>query len=100
MAQAGKPTIRINDKEFMKLLREHGAEPTRRVGEATADAIRRKVPDDVPVGVIHKLDRNGRPVALVTIAHPSGLARQAKDGVVTRSVAEQGIDITRYPGVG
>jgi len=54
------------------------------------------VDGDVPVTVTMKTDRNGRPVALVTLAHAKGLAMQAKYGTLTRAAASQGLDVHRY----
>lgn len=98
MAKVGKPRFHVDDKEFMKMLQAVGTEPIRAAGEAVASEVRKNVPDDVPVVVNHKRDRNGRPVALVTVAHASGLARQAKDGVLTKAAANAGLDVNRYGG--
>jgi hypothetical protein len=43
------------------------------------------------------MDRNGRPVAMVALTEPNGLAIQAKHGTLTRSAAEEGADVHRYP---
>ena len=45
-----------------------------------------------------KRDRNGRPVALVALTEPNGVAIQSKYGTLTRAAAEEGADVHRYPG--
>lgn len=97
MAKAGKPKLRINDEAFMRMLREQYSDSLHAVGEDVAAEMRRELPDDVEVGVMSGVDRNGRPKTMITIMHPSGLARQAKDGALTRPLAKRGFDITRYP---
>lgn len=62
---------------------------------AIRDAAAVQVPDDVPVAMRMQSDALGSPVGLVTIMHPSGLARQARDGVLTRAAAGNGVDVTR-----
>lgn len=79
-------------EELMKLVQPQVDE----AGEALRDAVSARVPDDVPVTATSRLGDNERPANLVTIAHASGLARQAKDGVLTRSAAELGLEVTRY----
>lgn len=97
MAKAGKPKFKLNRAGFREILAMQ-ADATAAAGEQVADAVRAQVPADVRVDVEHKTDPEGRPVALVTIAHPSGLARQAKDGVLTRAAAAAGLDVKRYGG--
>lgn len=96
MAKKHKPTIVINQKALMQALAAHPEETMKRT-ESYASRLRAKLPDDVPVEVEHKNGYDGRPVGLVSIAHPSGLARQAKDGVMTRTGAEEGLEVNRYP---
>lgn len=92
MAKAGKPKFKLGDDfaEWSQLVRGDVSAAAERVA-ASMD-----VPDDVPVSVTHKTGDDGRPVSLVTIAHASGLARQAKSGVLTRAAAENGLEVTRY----
>lgn len=97
MAKAGKPTFRLNKKEFAKiaeLVRPQVESAGRAVGERT----RSKVPDDVPVRVRNGTSNTGRPHSIVGIFHPSGLPRQAKHGVLTSAAAEAGLEVTRYKG--
>lgn len=56
-----------------------------------------RAPDGTPATVTMKRDKHGRPVAMMTIPHPSGLAMQAKNGALTRAAASQGMDVHRYP---
>lgn len=80
--------------DVMEMLRPQVVEAAGRV----RDSAESKVPDDVPVTATESTGNDGRPVVLVTIAHPSGLPRQAKDGVLTRSAAESGLEVTRHGG--
>lgn len=93
MANVG---ITFDNKAIMDWLRETHAGNVEHTAEEVANAVRAAVPSDVPVKTLHKTDENGRPVSLVTVAHASGLARQARDGVLTRAAAAAGLDVTRY----
>lgn len=99
MAKKNKPTIVVDQKALMEILASRDEE-TRKRAESYASKLRAKLPDDVPVEVEHKFGFDGRPVSLVTIMHPSGLGRQAKDGVMTRTGAEEGLEVNRYPPKG
>ncbi|WP_257202950.1 hypothetical protein [Corynebacterium cystitidis] len=95
MAKVGKPRLVLTDEWFdeaMEVVRSDVSE----AAEVIAGAVRTEVPNDVPVEVSHKTDRNGRPVSLVVIAHASGFARQAKHGTLTRAAAKAGLEVTRY----
>lgn len=81
-----------NFEKLMEMVRPDVGE----AGEKARDAIAAQLPGDVPVTSTLTTGDNGRPVALVTIAHASGLPRQAKDGVVTRGAATVGLEVTRY----
>lgn len=95
MARSRKPKFRLNTAEFEKLMPLVRGDVDA-AGRRLAESVRAKVPGDVPVSVQQRTGEDGRPVSLVTIAHASGLARQAKQGVLTRSAAELGIEVTRY----
>ena len=47
-------------------------------------------------GVRMQRDRKGRPVALITLQEPGGIARQVKSGVMTRAAAQAGLEVKRY----
>lgn len=64
-------------------------------GAAIQAAAQSQLPPDVPVQMRLEENAMGAPVALVTITHASGLARQAKDGVLTRAAASSGLDVSR-----
>lgn len=51
----------------------------------------------VETSVTMRYGRNGRLVALVTLAEAKGAAHQAKYGTLTRAAASQGLRVTRYP---
>lgn len=91
----GKVKIKLNKPELMGILRDFFSDDIAVRAEAIAADVRANVPKDVPVHVKHELNRSGRPVSIVTIAHPSGMARQAKHGTLTRAAAQQGLDIRR-----
>lgn len=92
MAKAGKPKFKLSGDfaEWSQLVRGDVSRAAERVAASV------NVPDAVPVSVTHKTGDDGRPVSLVTIAHASGLARQAKYGTLTRAAAENGLEVTRY----
>jgi hypothetical protein len=54
-------------------------------------------PGDVGLPVeVSMQEKEGEPYASVTIAHPAGLAVQAKHGILTRSAAELGFEVTLW----
>ena len=59
-----------------------------------------RVADNVTSGtkttVTMKRDREGRPVALVTLAEAKGLFEQAKNATLTKAAANAGLDVVRY----
>lgn len=101
MVRVGKPAFRFNPEvvagwlqhpEVLEQLHAKSAE--------TAERVRARVPEDVEVTVTHTINENGRPADIVTIKHASGQARQMKDGVLTISAAESGLEIGRLKGGG
>lgn len=81
----------IPDEWFMDLLER--AEPDL---EAKANEVANSI-TGVETTVTMRKDRNGRPVALVTLAEAKGIAMQAKHATLTRAAAAQGLDVHRYP---
>lgn len=64
---------------------------------AAAQEMAGYIDSDLPVSVQLTSSRaDGRPVGLVTITHPKGLASQAKHGTLTQAAAKAGLDVTRY----
>lgn len=95
MAKSGKITFKLNKAEFRKIMaQQRGA--THSAAKKIAGNVKKRLPDGVPVTLQDRTDKNGRPVTLVTVAHASGMARQAKDGILTRSAAEAGMEVKRY----
>lgn len=90
-----KARISINRGGLMDFLATHYGAELEAVTRAVAAAV--DVPEGVEVVTKVDRDRTGRPRGMVTIAHPSGIALQAKHGVLTRAAAAQGLDIRRYP---
>lgn len=97
--KVGKPKFSINSRGLMAWAREAVAVPNRDNAEKVAARVREKLPADVRVDVWDDINDDGRPVSVITIAHASGLAREAKDRLLTRSAAELGFDVTPYGGV-
>lgn len=96
MAKAGKTKFKLNKKAMAELM--HAVKPDlQEHANAVADSARSKLPPEVPVGTRAQTNDEGRPVVLVTVMHPSGAARQAKDGVLTRAAADNRLEVTRYP---
>lgn len=95
MARTGDLTINLDSKRLMDWVAEAYKKDVEDAAEELGELMRSKLPDDVRVDVNHYIADNGRPVSVATIAHPSGLARQAKDGICTRSAAELGFKVTR-----
>lgn len=91
MAKVGKPRLDIPDEWYKNNLASLASQL-----ESKVQAVAGSVDGDVPVTVTMKTDRNGRPVALLTLAHAKGLAMQAKHGTLTRAAASQGLDVHRY----
>lgn len=94
-----KPQIHLNPEGIMQYLQAQ-APVVQKAGEQLAEEVRKELGDaakDTPVVTRMTTNRAGRPVALVTIAHPSGLARQAQHGTLTRAAAATGLDVHRYP---
>ena len=86
-----KASLRLDPKGLNKAMQSIIAPQLESAAHKVADA----VPRDTAVEM--GLDRNGRPVAMVAIALPNGLAIQARTGALTRAAAENGMDIHRYP---
>lgn len=92
MAKANKPTIVFNDKAIMDAVAENCWGDIEAAGQAVAAAVQ----IDAQVKTMMQRNRSGRPVCLVTIMHPKGMASQAKHGTLTRAAASTGLEITRY----
>lgn len=94
---AEKFRIKLN---YPRLVRENKKvlrKATTAAADQLASEIQKRVPDDVPVTVTDSEGAIGQPVKLVTVAHASGLARQAKHGDITAAAASLGLDLHR-PG--
>lgn len=96
MAKAGKPRFKFNEQQFGEIMRQVQPAVSEHA-QAVAAAAKAKLPADVSVETRDVVGNDGRPVTLIAIAHPSGMARQAKDGVLTRAAASTGLEVTRYP---
>lgn len=95
MADA-KVSVRVDSAGLMKYAQESLADDVHAAAEKVAENIRRELPSDIQVNVRSFINDVGRPVARVVVAHPSALARQAKDGLITKAVAKAGYDVHRY----
>lgn len=98
MARVGKPKILLDSGRLMAWVREKHTGTVHDAAEDVAASIRAKVPAGVEVVVNDHISAAGRPVSVPTIIHPAGLALQAKNGVCTRSAAENGLTVTRVEG--
>lgn len=81
----------IPDEWYQDVL-EQTAGDVEAVAKAAAASI-----TDVETTVTMKRDREGRPVAMLTLAEAKGAAMQAKHGTLTRAAASQGLRVVRYP---
>ena len=90
-----KSTVRLDIKALSKATQKELAGVVSEMAGAIRDAASAQVPDDVPVEMRMEENAMGAPVGLVTITHPSGMARQARDGVLTRAAASSGLDVSR-----
>ncbi|PRQ10631.1 hypothetical protein C1Y63_10580 [Corynebacterium sp. 13CS0277] len=77
----------------MELLQEN-AHLVYQAGEEVAQKARALT--SLPVEVENGTNTSGRPVSVVRIPHPGGLASQAKHGTLTRAAAQCGLDVKRY----
>ncbi|MFS0140294.1 hypothetical protein ACL1FJ_00700 [Corynebacterium striatum] len=93
----GKLSWKLDKDGVAELLRQQYTPVLRDKAEAVADSVRAQVPEDVPVEVFDGVGRNKHPYSMVVIMHPSGIARQAKHGTLTRAAAQQGLKVRRYP---
>lgn len=88
-----RPRLQLDSKEIQKWVNENLPGPI----EAAAREMAGYVDTDMPVSVQMVPNKtDGSPVGLVTIAHPGGLASQAKYGTLTRAAAQAGLDVRRY----
>lgn len=94
MARGGKPTVRLSSKGVQKWMRDNLTEKIRSVGEEVAANARQYT--DKPVDV--RMQQTDRPRAVVAIAHPAGVAVQAKTGALTRGATEAGLDVKHTNG--
>lgn len=94
---AEKFKIKINYPRLVRENKKTLRKATTATAEQLASEIQKRVPDDVPVTIRDAEGAIGQPVKLVTVAHASGLARQAKHGDLTAAAAAMGLDLNR-PG--
>lgn len=96
MGQKQEPKIFLDFKKLSKWAETELRPVLRQHAEGIADDVRKSIGDsDVEVGVWSSSGGQGRPVEVVTIRHPSGLARQAKHGILTGAAAKRGLTIRR-----
>lgn len=84
-------TIGAPNKAFGQFLAE-GVKPQL---EKAAVATRGHIGDQLPVKITILNNQQGRAVALLTLTHPSGIARQLKSGVMTKGAAKAGLEVRR-----
>lgn len=98
-----RPTVRLDSAGIARLLKSgEFAAATERAAEAIAENIRDQHPSvgafkgghgqiDLPVTV--RMVTTDRAHAIVALAHPAGLAEQAKYGWLTKGAAQAGLDV-------
>lgn len=91
MAKKKRPQVYLSDEWFTRAEEELVPDL-----EAKAREIAGNVPSKYDTGVLLRRDRNGKPVALISLQHPQGVAIQAKNGTLTRAAANAGVDVHRY----
>lgn len=90
---ANKHRFRLNSPGVVEWMKANLPGPVMAATEEMAGYI----DPDLPVSVQLTTSRgDGRPVGLVTITDPKGLASQAKHGTLTQAAAKAGFDVTRY----
>ena len=90
---AGKPRVRLNSSEVVKLMQRIGPPLLAKKAEQVCATIRAA---GYEADYEMTQDRNGRPVVLIALTEAKGLNVQAKNGTVTRAAAQAGLDINRY----
>ncbi|MCX7491472.1 hypothetical protein OS127_02870 [Corynebacterium sp. P6129] len=83
--------LRFDEAAINQVIAQQCAAPIEAAGVAVASKV-----TGAPVSTRMTVNRGGRPVCLVTITHPKGMAMQAKHGTLTRAAVEVGLDIHRY----
>ena len=92
---SNEPRINLDFRKLGKASEKILRPQTRAIAEKIAGDIRHDLPEDVDVEVWESVGSGHRPVSVVTIAHASGLARQAKNGTLTGAAARRGLTIRR-----
>lgn len=88
-----RPRLQLDSKAIQAWINENLPGPI----EAAARKMAGNIETDMPVSVtLVQNQKDGGPVGLVTIAHPGGLASQAKHGTLSRAAAQAGLDVRRY----
>ena len=87
-----KPRVKLSHEGVKELLVQ-----TAPLVEQAAKQVASNIPAKYRTGTLSRLDRKGRPVTLVALQEPNGVALQAKYGLMTKAAAEAGLDIHRYP---
>ncbi|MBB1034648.1 hypothetical protein G6031_09630 [Dietzia sp. CQ4] len=90
---AAKPRVRLNRSGVLALMQRAGPPLLREKAEAVCGRLRAA---GYQADYEMRQDRNGRPVVMVALTEARGLTAQAKDGVVTKAAAMEGLDINRY----
>lgn len=87
-----KPEIRLDEANIGKLLRSQGfSAAVHGLAERVAASTRKSVPAGVEVVVDDYT--TDRAASSVTIKHATGRALQARDGVLTKAAAANGLEV-------
>ena len=92
--------VRLDNRGIAGLLKSRELmDATEEAAEAVADNVRAQgirvegVPGDIALPVRVDMHTTDRAHANVTIAHPAGLAVQAKHGALTKAAGQAGLDV-------
>ena len=86
----GKAKVELDYEALGRVLKKQLRGPMTRLAAEIAANV--DVPSGVPVTV--RPYTTDRAAAAVTIAHPSGVAEQAKHGALTKAAARLGVEVT------
>lgn len=87
-----RPKITINPRGLMVAAQRLLGDDLTKAGRAVESGL-----DGYRGSVVRENNRDGRPVALVALAEPNGLAIEAKHGTLSNAARAAGLKVTRYP---
>lgn len=93
-----RPKVKLNHAGIAALLKSGGiasmtAEATAAVAANVEGVDVEGVPGDISIPVETSMTTTDRAHGIVTLAHPSGMAVQAKHGLLTKAAAAAGLEV-------